>query len=292
MYDKHLTFDAPYESEVLESSKVHVYLYEPDEVLYDIIFLHGIGNGNIEYLMWFGDALKEEGIRVSFMILPYHRERAPKGWHGGEPFYTTSPFVCRRHFHNAVLDVSKTLDIVENLPKYDPERVGIIGISFGGMIATIALAKEKRLKKGILCCTGGDWRWINWHSPYTEDLRRKYAEEGNEYGCRSEKQCVSLRKNALDVVESFREIKDIFEKAPVACYHYDPLSFAKFVEQPVLFIEAVFDRVIPRASRKELKRLLRYKEVVHVPSGHKGFYFFRKWLVKKIKRFLLKDRRS
>jgi len=289
MYDKHLVFDASYEPEVPESSKIHVYLYEPSNILYDVIFLHGIGNRNIDYLMWFGDSLKEKGIRVSFMILPYHRERAPKGWQGGEPFYTTSPFSCRKHFHNAVSDVSKTLDVIENLRGYDPERIGIIGVSFGGMVATIALAKDKRLKKGVLCCTGGDWRWINWHSPYTEELRRKYSEKGNEYGCRSEKQCASFRKNAVNVVESFKEIKDIFEKSPVACYHYDPLAFAKFVEQPVLFVEAIFDKVIPRASRKGLKRFLRNKKVIYIPSGHKGSYFFRKWLVKKIRKFLLTD---
>jgi pimeloyl-ACP methyl ester carboxylesterase len=281
-----ITFDASYEPIVEESKTVRVYVFEPEKIERNLIFLHGIGNGNIPYLLWFGEKFREHNIKTWFLILPYHEKRAPKNWTGGEPFYHSSPSFCVKRFDEAVQDV---IDLVGVVKKDNDKPISLMGFSFGGMITTIALAREKQIGKGVICCSGGDWRWINWYSPYTERLRELYRKNGNEYGCRSEKDCIKNRGNAPEIIKSFNSIEDIRKKPPVGCYFYDPASFAPFVDQKVLFFWALFDRVIPYQSYACLHKLLKNKKTVYLPSGHKGSYFFRRYIAKRVVRFLIDD---
>lgn len=278
-----LTFKASYEPVVKESETVHVYVFEPPEVKHNLVFLHGIGNGNIPYLMWFGERFKKANVKTWFLILPYHSERAPAEWKGGEPYYHHSPSYCVQRFYEAVQDVCDLVDVIR---KDNDRDVSIMGFSFGGMIATLALAREKRIKKGILCCCGGDWRWINWYSPYTATLRDLYRQNDNEHGCKSERDCVKNRGKAEEVVGSFRSLEEIALKAPVGCYLYDPVSFAPFVEQEVLFFWAIFDRVFPYPSYRALHRLLKKKKTIFLPTGHKSSYMFKEFIARKVIRFL------
>jgi pimeloyl-ACP methyl ester carboxylesterase len=277
-----IIIDAPYEPDVPQSKRIHIYDFQAEPPFMNLIFLHGIGNGNIPYLMWFGEKFRNHGIRTFFLILPYHHERAPKSWTGGELFFSSSPSHCVVRFHQAVIDVRRTVDYIEtisNLP------VSVMGFSFGGMIATMALAIDKRIKKGILAFTGGDWRWINWYSSYLESVRIMYKEKGNEMGCRSENDCVLKRGSAVKTVEGFNTVEDIF-KHPVTCYHYDPVSYGKFVSQKILFFHGIFDRVISKKSTRALLSVLKDVQSVLIPSGHKSSYFFRRFIARKSIRFL------
>ncbi|PLV59797.1 alpha/beta hydrolase [Thermotoga sp. KOL6] len=284
---KLITFESSYEPVVKESKVVRVYVFEPEKVEHNLIFVHGIGNGNIPYLLWFGERFKRYNIKTWFLVLPYHEKRAPTGWNGGEPFYHPSPFYCVKRFDEAVQDV---LDLVDVVRKDNGGPIAMMGFSFGGMITILSLAREKRIEKGIVCCSGGDWRWINWYSPYTEKLRMLYKEKSNEFGCRSEKDCIRNRKDSFEVVASFQKLEDIREKSPVACYFYDPLSYAPFVDQKILFFWALFDRVIPYRSYASLHKHLKNKKTVFLPTGHKGSYFFRRYIVRRVVRFLKYDK--
>lgn len=278
-----VSFDAVYEPVVEESKRVYVYEFLANEPKLDLIFVHGIGNRNISYLLWFAENFKNHGINTYFLILPYHWFRAPSSWRGGEPFFSTSPRYCSARFHEAVKDVQRTLDYVEqssSLPKT------IMGFSFGGMITTMALAIDVRFEKGILSFTGGDWRWINWYAPHTAQLRKDYMEQSNEYGCRDERTCVKNRSSAFEKLDQIQRIEDIFHLQP-ACFHYDPISYAKFVKKPVLFFKGLFDRIINTQSSKALIERLENVEKVLLPCGHRSSYFFRNYILKRSVDFLL-----
>jgi len=280
-----ISFDTPYTPDVKESGNIIIYEYLAKKPVSNLIFLHGIGNGHIPYLMWFAEKFKDYGINTYFLILPYHLNRAPSNWKGGEPFYSASPEKCVVRFHQAVIDVRRTIDYIQmisNLP------ISIMGFSFGGMISTLSLAVDKRIKKGILAFTGGNWRWINWYSPYTESVRIEYRTQGNEMGCNSEEYCVKLRGKPEKVISKFKNIADIF-KHPVGCYHYDPMTFAKFVDQEVLMFTGLFDKVINKKSSDSLYRMLHNAKRIYIPSGHKSSYFFRKFIAFKTKKFILKN---
>ncbi|MBO8161010.1 MAG: alpha/beta hydrolase [Thermosipho sp. (in: Bacteria)] len=274
-------FSAPYNPEISESKTVVIFEYLSSLPKANLIFLHGIGNGHIPYLMWFAEKFKEYSFNTYFLVLPYHLFRAPNDWKGGEPFYSASPKKCTIRFHQAVIDVRRTIDYIEtqsNLPVY------IMGFSFGGMISTLSMAIDKRIKKGVLAFTGGNWRWINWYSPYTETVRKEYKTISNELGCHSEEYCIKLRGNPEKVISGFKTISDIF-KHPVGCYHYDPMVFAKFVNQKVLMFTGIFDKIINKKSSDSLFKMLPNAKRIYIPSGHKSSYFFKRFIVRKSVRF-------
>jgi len=270
-----LSFDAVYEPDVPEAKRVLVHYYEAENPWMNLIFLHGIGNGHIRYLMWFGKYFAKQGINVYFLIHPYHLERGKPEWTGGEPFYHHSPAHCIVRFHQAIKDVRRTMDLIESSPESAKLPTSLMGFSFGGMIATMTLALDKRLKSGILAFTGGDWRWLNWHSPYLGSVREGYAKYSNEWGCKDEELCVKLRSKSRAQIAQLKSIDDIFTLTP-SCFHYDPLSYAKFVSQPVLMFQGIFDKIIPAQSYAGVYELLPNAKKVTIPSGHKSSYVYRR----------------
>lgn len=270
-----LSFDAVYEPDVPEAKRVLVHYYEAENPWMNLIFLHGIGNGHIRYLMWFGKYFAKHGINVYFLIHPYHLERGKPEWTGGEPFYHHSPAHCIVRFHQAIKDVRRTMDLIESSPESAKLPTSLMGFSFGGMIATMTLALDKRLKSGILAFTGGDWRWLNWHSPYLGPVREGYAKYSNEWGCKDEELCVKFRSKSRSQIVQLKSIDDIFTLTP-SCFHYDPLSYAKFVSQPVLMFQGIFDKIIPAQSYAGVYELLPNAKKTTIPSGHKSSYVYRR----------------
>ncbi len=277
-----ISFDAPYEPDILESKRIYVYRFRTVKPWMNLIFVHGIRNGNIPYLMWFGEHFKNFGIETFYLILPYHAQRAKPDWMGGEPFFSTSPSFCNIRFHQAVKDVRRTVDYIEVISSLP---AAIMGFSFGGMIATMTLALEKRIKAGILAFSGGDWYWINWYSPYTRSIREDYARQGNEIGCRDARRCFENRRESLETLDKLKQIEEIFSLNP-ECFHYDPMSYARFVEQPVLFFQGLFDRVIVREASDQLFERLPHARKVLIPCGHKSSYMFRRLIARRVASFL------
>ncbi len=199
-----------------------------------------------------------------------------------EPFFSPLPLHCSKVFHKAVKDVRRTIDYIAEFPSLP---VSIMSYSFGGMIATMCLALDKRLKGSVLAFSGADYRWINWYSPYTEQLRENYAKYSNEYNCVDELSCIKNRSRDMQRIGVLKEIDDIFSLFP-ACFHYDPLSYAQFVDQPVLFFQGLFDKVIPFISSQSLFEKLPKAKKLIVPSGHKSSYIFKKTIAQKVLKFL------
>uniref|UniRef100_A0A7C4RWN0 Alpha/beta hydrolase n=1 Tax=Fervidobacterium thailandense TaxID=1008305 RepID=A0A7C4RWN0_9BACT len=283
-----LTFDTVYEPDIPESKRVYVYRFNSEHPWVRLIFLHGIGNGHVPYLMWFGEKFAEHGVETYFLIHPYHLQRGKPDWEGGEPFFHHSPAHCTVRFHQAIKDVRRTIDLIENEEKsgrLPALPLAIMGFSFGGMIATMTLALDKRITAGILAFTGGDWRWINWYSPYVEPVRRGYALYSNEWNCRDEETCKKLREESRKRLHTLKNIDEIFLLKPT-CFHYDPISYAKFITQPVLMFQGVFDKVIPQRASNGLFRLLPNAKRIVVPSGHKSSYLFRRTILRRSLQFL------
>ncbi len=160
-----------------------------------------------------------------------------------------------------------------------------MGFSFGGMIATMSLALDRRLRKGVLAFTGGDWYWINWLSPYVEPVREGYKKHSNEYGCYDQVRCQQLRADSRKKVSHLKKINDIFYLYPT-CFHYDPISYAKFVDQSTILFTGLFDSIIPSQASNGLYRLLPNCKKIPVPSGHKSSIIFKKFIAKKTFEFL------
>ena len=263
--------------------RIPITLYEPRnwDGRWTILLLHGIGRRRLSYLDWYCQAFARLGFRSSYMILPYHYERTPDSMKSGEAFLDVDNDTLKRRFMNAVEDVIK----VSGILKEDSDKLALMGISFGGMIAVITMAKTDSIDRGILLVTGGNFQYITWESVATKVLRIKY--ESDSGGCTHEK-CREIHERHYErYVESLKVVDDV-GKVPafMKCFEYDPSTFAKFVKIPILMITALFDIFIPRKASRDLKNRLPYVKEYLIPTGHLSSFLMRGFIVRKVFKFL------
>lgn len=131
-----------------------------------VIFLH-ILDGNVEMVRMTCSLLASQGIPAIFFKLPYYGERGlPEG-----------PEAMARDIHlflgavsQAFADVQRTVDVLASRPEVDPHRIGIAGISLGGIIAATAAERDARIHRALLVLAGGDLMTIIAHARETRPL--------------------------------------------------------------------------------------------------------------------------
>ncbi|NUV00282.1 lysophospholipase [Marinitoga sp. 1154] len=259
-----------------ESSKIFVYTYntQSDRTL---LFIHGLGTKNLKYLKWFPENFAKNGYNSALMILPYHFDRTPSGYKSGEMFLsTTNNYVLRARFEHSVVDILTTLNYLKE--KFNSELY-LMGFSFGGMVSTIASSLRQDIKGLSLAVTGGNFYHITWKSFVTGVLRVQY-EENKE--CNPEK-CRLYHQNDYPIYLKKLDNPEVeLDKAPIACFEYDPLTFAKFVKTPTIMFKALFDIFIPKNSTMDLYNAINVrKKLYSIPSGHLTSYLFKRYILRK-----------
>ena len=281
--EEYIKYESPYRyKKYKETNFIYSYLFTPKgRVKGNLLFLHGMGDKNLKFLLYFPKELAKRGIRTLAMILPYHFDRTPKGMRSGE--YILKGNILR-NFEFCVVDTRFSFDLLRELGN---EPLSIMGVSFGGMIATIAMAFEKDVKKGILVVTGGNFYYTTWESVVTKVLRKSYEEDKT---CSKEK-CFEIHKGFKDFIDSIKSVNEISEDMGVKdCFLYDPLTFAKFLkDREILMFGAKFDIFIPKESTLSLWRELGKPELVWLPTGHLSMILLRKKILNKTLAFLDED---
>jgi pimeloyl-ACP methyl ester carboxylesterase len=272
---KHVVLNSNYPAEYKNNEKLVLKISgNPAGSYGNIIFLHGTGQKNLKHLLWFIKNMPEYGFSGTMMILPYHFDRTPIGYKSGELFMETNAKLLRNRFENAVVD---TLTTVNYLKQFD-KPIYIMGYSFGGFIAVISASLCKDIKKLSLVVTGGNFYHITWKSFATKVLRVKYEEDET---C-NKKKCFQLHNNEFrDYLKDLEKPEIEVDSAPKGCFEYDPLTFAKFVDQPTILFEAIFDIFIPKASSQELNKALPNSRLHRLPTGHLSSILFKKNVLKK-----------
>ena len=262
-----------YPGEYPENGSIPLYLYEGGRKG-TVLFFHGRGEKNLDYLRWFPENLAKHGYSGAMMILPFHFERTPAGHKSGELFLDPRTDVLRERFENAVVDGLTALNYVkrECSPPYF-----LMGYSFGGFIAVITAALEPSISGLSLVVTGGNFYHITWKSFVTGVMRVKYEEDGS---CNREK-CRKLHEvDYRKFLNSLQKPEIEIGSAPISCFEYDPLTYAKFVRCPTLLTGALFDIFIPRPSTRELAEMLPDATLRWMPSGHLTSILFKKTILK------------
>ena len=165
-----------------------------------------------------------------------------------------------------VFDHKQALDWIETRPELDSERIGVFGISMGGIKSALVAALDERVRAAILGLTAGDIPHILAHS--------------DEKG---------VRKRRKRYLEAEGLTPDTFYerlKQEITC---DPIRYAAYIDaRNVLMILARFDRIIPYARGRILWKKMGEPEVIFLLSGHysaipfipyikmKSFEFFRR----------------
>ena len=290
---KRLEYDSLAPSRHPEADGVVAHLFESHErrSVRPVIFLHGMGKYSYKPLLAFPRKLAERGVPSVFLTLPLHFERAPKGAEGGQTYMFDDLDDTLRNFRQAVVDVRSCLDFMED-EGFVADGFTLLGISFGGMIATIAMGVDKRIQNAVLCVTGGNLMHILWHSIMTRGLRSQGKEAAicdcGRNRCRRRRRGYREYLNSLDSPEDLDRMEP-----PMSCFWFDPLTFARFIRgREVVMYNAMFDPIVPHRASHELWEELGCPERHFMLCEHNTIVLYRRTIVRRTAELARKSQRG
>ena len=167
-----------------------------------------------------------------------HRDKIPKEQ---QMIEILNPMIRR-----VVLDHKRVIDWIETQPEMDAGKIGIFGISLGGIKSAMLAPLENRIQAAIIGLAGGDIPYILTYS--TEPGLVKRREE-------------FLKQRNLSPEKAEEALRKIITR--------DPLIYAPYVDpHKVLLVLARYDTVVPIAKGLELKEKMGNPETIMIPSGH------------------------
>jgi acetyl esterase/lipase len=172
-----------------------------------------------------------------YAALIVHRERPPKdlGWEAIDAILKES-----------VLDSRRAIDWIETRPELDAERIGIFGISMGGIKAALLAPIEPRVRAAVMGLAGGDLAYV---LSYT-----------TEHGISKRREAI-LREQSLTPIELRKKLSHSIQCEPEALAPY-------LDSHKVLLILGACDTVVPIKKGLELRRKMRKPETILLPTGH------------------------
>jgi len=242
-----LTFPSQVHSPSPNNDLVRGYYYQPktEGRLPAVVVLHGWGGiltgGRSEAIC---KSFAERGMAAFLLVLPYHLERHAEGEHSGQGFISADPQRLVESGRQAVIDLRCVLDWLVARPEVDSQRLGVVGVSLGALMANVAMGVDNRLAAGVSILGGGDLAQVFWRNPLTLPWKWKMPRAG-------------LTESMLR--ESLRPI--------------EPLSFAdRNRPRRVLMINGYYDVVIPRSSALKLWEALDKPPIIWANSGHASLF--------------------
>jgi dienelactone hydrolase len=230
-----ITYPSPLVTSVPQNNTVPAEYYLPRGIRPDdpkrpaAICLH-ILNGDYELVHLTCSMLAARGIPAIMFKLPYYAERSVPG---GHDHVAATPDLFVSALSQAVLDVRRTYDMLASRPEVDPERIGVLGISLGGILGATSAGVDERIARAALILTGGDLRHMIRH-----------AREARELSEQIDRFPAEQRSKIWQAIDSV-----------------DPLTHAAALKQramagKVLMINAAEDDVVPRRCTDKLASAL------------------------------------
>lgn len=96
------------------------------------------------------------GVGCAYLTLPYHKERRPPGDDPLRHFAGPRIEDDVQAFQQSASDLSATVAWLKRQPDVDPERVGVVGGSLGGIVIHLAMGQDPEIKVGVVVTGGGD----------------------------------------------------------------------------------------------------------------------------------------
>lgn len=151
-----------------------------------------------------------------------------------------------------VQDHKHAVDWMESRPELDPEKIGVFGVSMGGIKSALLSALEGRIRAGIIALGAGDLPYVLTYSKEKRLARRRDD---------------LLKKDNLSLEEFHEKLR-----GEIVC---DPANYAEYIDaRTTLMILARFDDAVPFEKGNELRRLIGKPETIYLLSGHYSSAFF------------------
>jgi dienelactone hydrolase len=239
-----LRFSSPVTTPDLENNTVHAEYFlpvgsGPDRRRPAVIVLHILG-ADFALSRYIAARLADAEVAALFVKLPYYGERRPAG--GQKRFLSGDLDRSVLSMRQGVCDVRRASAWLASRPEIDPARLGITGVSLGGIVASIAAAVDPTLNQAVFLLAGGDLAQILWEMPEPE--ARRYREAWTRSG------------------RSFNDLKAV--TTPL-----DPLTYAERLKtKRVLMIAGNVDEIVPPASARKLWEAAGRPPIVWEDCGH------------------------
>ncbi len=168
-----LSYPSPLETDLPQNNTVPAEYYLPRNLESGgpkrpaVICLHILG-GNFELVRMTCAALASHGVPAIMFKLPYYGERGPAE---GPKVMADKPQLFMEALSQGMQDVRRTVDLLASRAEVDPDRIGITGISLGGIASASAAALEPRLSRVVMVLAGGDLSRIIAHARETRELQ-------------------------------------------------------------------------------------------------------------------------
>jgi dienelactone hydrolase len=189
-----------------------------------VVVLHILG-ADFPLSRYLAARLADRGVAALFVKLPYYGERRPaSGGLNSRRFLTTDIERTVTAMRQGICDVRRAAGWLSSRAEIDPTRLGVAGISLGGIVAAVAVAVDPAIHEGAFLLAGGDLSRILWTMPEGAAFRAWWMASGR-------------------TVHDLKVLTDPF----------DPLTYAhRLAGKRVLMMAGKVDEVIPPASTQLL----------------------------------------
>lgn len=225
-----------------------------------VVVLHILG-ADFALSRYLAARLADRGVAALFVKLPYYGERRPAA--GGKRFLSADIERSMRSMRQGVCDVRRAAAWLASRPEVDPAKLGVTGISLGGIVAATAAAVDPTLNRAAFLLAGGGLADILWELPEPE--ARKYKELWLASG---------RTRADLEALT-----------AP-----FDPLTYAgRLKGKRVLMMAGNVDEVIPPRAARALWEAAGRPPIVWFDCGHYSAAGYLLPAVRRLVEFLARD---
>jgi dipeptidyl aminopeptidase/acylaminoacyl peptidase len=117
-----------------------------------VLWLHGYG-GNKTITPEALTVLGQFDFALLSLDAEYHGDRKQPG----KDVYSVDLIENRYALAQTIIDHRRALDFLETLPEIDPQRIGLLGASMGGILGALLAGVDERVKVAIIVAGGGGW---------------------------------------------------------------------------------------------------------------------------------------
>lgn len=206
-----------------------------------LVLLHGKGDELGQVLMIF--MARSAAANGYASLIPEVVDHDAQGNHKITPFSGDAARL-RKTFIESVQDVRRSLDLFSLQPEVDTKRIGLIGLSLGGIMGSVTTSVDLRIKTAIFVVAGADWPSI---------LAGSQDPDAREYRARYARKSLAERRLENQTLEAI-----------------DPRNFvAHIAPRPILMINGTKDELIPKVAAQTLFNAAREpKKQIWLPYGH------------------------
>lgn len=277
---KKIKFRSTINTKFEENNFVYGYIFYPKNNFngINIITIHPVH----ENLPSFGYSVAyyftRYGYKVSYITLPFHRERAPKGTKSGELFFSNEEDEYFLSMRQSIVDLRHFIQFLIDLEKN--KIIYGMGLSLGAILLNLLMGVDNRVIKGVSLIGAGNILRLTWEGIYGLSSRYYYKKKGLNFN--TYKKELKNFINYVDMVKNYGEIIETYK----LWYLIDPLTYSTFNNpRNVLFINGLFDLVIPKRAVIELWERLGKPKIIWIPSTHYTIPIFFPYILKLSKKF-------